>query len=398
MNKPRFLYIPSFDTATAMNAGKKNFKLKDGTPWRFWEDGFPQEYRHNAFLLTAGHNYKKKDHAAMYEFPKDMIVMGDSGGYQICSGAIKWDIGFRDKILEWLEHNTTVAINLDIPPRGQYSGRFAESLAISIDNFKYFADKQTGRTEFLNVLQGTSYSEISRWYQTVKGLPFQGWSVGGAGGNLPMLMLMLTVLLENKEHLNDNTKWLHILGVSSVSEFLVLTKLQRIFNDLDLNIQVTADSSTPNLGVAYGYYYIGFDIRELRYKYIHFPRKEKLDFNLIQRSHLPIITSLDRRMWESFTLEEFSEWKSEHYGWLTAHNFTVFMDCYNQCDALINGDPYILEQCINKDMGLVLNSIQEMVNSSNPYAVYQKYFPLYSKISRLNSKEGQISVSSNDFF
>ena len=396
MNK-RFLYIPSFDTATAMNAGKKNYKLKDGTPWRYWEDGFPEEYRHNAFLITAGHNYKRKDHSKMYDFPKDMTVMGDSGGYQICSGAIEWDISFRDKILEWLQENSTVAINLDIPPRGKYQGRFNESLEISVDNFKYFADKQDGRTEFLNVLQGTTHAEIHQWYNAVKGLPFKGWSIGGAGGKLIILLQMISALIEHKEHLNPETKWIHVLGTSSVPEFLILTKLQRVINDLGLDVQITADSSTPNLGVAYGYYYIGFDTMSLKFKYIHFPRKEKFDFSTIQRTHLPIITSLDRRIWETFTLEEFSEWKSEHYGWLTAHNYTVFMDCYNFCDQIINGDRYILSQCISKDMLLILDSLDEMIKSSNPYSIYRKYLPIYTKVSRL-SGVSEIAITSNDFF
>ena len=66
--------------------------------------------------------------------------MGDSGGYQIASGAMKWDIKHLDRIFKWLEENTDIAMNLDIPPRLKYQGQYAECLQISKENFKYFSD------------------------------------------------------------------------------------------------------------------------------------------------------------------------------------------------------------------------------------------------------------------
>jgi len=39
-------------------------------------------------------------------------------------------------------------MNLDIPPRFEYEGKFDECLQISSDNFKYFADNQSS-TEYL---------------------------------------------------------------------------------------------------------------------------------------------------------------------------------------------------------------------------------------------------------
>ena len=35
--------------------------------------------------------------------------MGDSGGYQIASGAIKWKPELKTQVFEWLENNSDIA-------------------------------------------------------------------------------------------------------------------------------------------------------------------------------------------------------------------------------------------------------------------------------------------------
>ncbi len=76
-----FIYIPSFSAGTSGQAAVKNIRLKDGTPWRFWSDEYPEQYRHKRFLVTAGHYYKDPEYSKKYDFDKDTIVFGDSGGY-----------------------------------------------------------------------------------------------------------------------------------------------------------------------------------------------------------------------------------------------------------------------------------------------------------------------------
>jgi hypothetical protein len=51
-------------------------------------------------------------------------------------------------------------------------GRFQEALDISLDNFKYFEKKQSGKTNFLNVIQGTFTDEYSTWYHKFKDFDF----------------------------------------------------------------------------------------------------------------------------------------------------------------------------------------------------------------------------------
>jgi hypothetical protein len=49
---------------------------------------------------------------------------------------------------------------------------------ISYDNFKYFADNQSGKCKFLNVIQGNNVEEYEIWYQKMKDFEFNGWCIG----------------------------------------------------------------------------------------------------------------------------------------------------------------------------------------------------------------------------
>ena len=134
-------------------------------------------------------------------------------------------------------------MNLDIPPKMKYEGKYEECLRISKDNFKYFADNQSGNTDFLNVVQGTNELEYISWYNEVKQFPFQGyWSV--VVEEMYSIMSGVLSLLNGKEHLNESNKWFHILGISKVSDFLMLNQLQKSLNEVGSKVIVTTDSSS----------------------------------------------------------------------------------------------------------------------------------------------------------
>lgn len=382
MSERTFVYIPSFSSGTSSWASKKNPRLKDGMPWRFWDPEYPSQYRHPAFLISAGHSYKDMEYAKKFEFTPDTLIFGDSGGFQISTGVIKWDVSIRQKIFDWLEANSNISMNLDIPTRGEYEGRFHEAMDISIDNFKFFADRQSGKTDFLNVLQGSTYDKYKSWYKKVHEFPFQGWAIGGAPGSMVGFMSAICVMAEGKELTNPNFKWMHFLGMSSVIEFLMLAQFQKSLNDIGSTITATTDSSTPSRCVSYGYYYMGYDFKNLNFNYTHIPRKDHFDFSGVKTKSMPIMNDMDRRIWDSYTLEEFVEWKSEHYSWLVTHNFSIFQDCIRIANNLVYNDEYILSQNVTKDTLIILKSIDSMVKSSEPKKILDKFMPLYIELSR----------------
>ena len=94
----KFIYFPSFSAGAMGSSLAKNVKLKNDLSIRFYSDEFPEKYRHTDILITAGHHFKKDDYKNDLGLTDKNLVMGDSGGYQIASGAIKWDMSIRERI------------------------------------------------------------------------------------------------------------------------------------------------------------------------------------------------------------------------------------------------------------------------------------------------------------
>ena len=395
----QFIYFPSFSVGNFSNAMKQDKQMRDGMPFRFYAPDFPDEFRHKYFLVTAGHFYKKDDFINEWGFndygPDHMKLMGDSGGFQIASGAIKWDKAIRPKILNWLENNSHVAMNLDIPPRLKYNGKFSECLEISKDNFKFFSDNRKGKTEFLNVLQGDDELAYRKWYDEVKGFDFEGWGIGGCGGSIYRFMSGICALMQGKEQYNDNRKWLHILGTSKVVDFLILSQLQKSLNDVNSKMQVTTDSSSPSLAVVYGKFYHSMNLKKASFGPIHIP-KERAETNRSYTKHtdntisakpffMPETCQFDKQLRGQYTYEDLRDWTIEGYGAAVLHNFMFFKDSMEKINTYVYSSPYILEQVISSDNFLLLRAIDEMVkaydNATTPEKVFARYKHLFLKMS-----------------
>ena len=112
-----FIYFPSFSTAGVAPELKKDFRFSSGTTCRFYAKEM-NELRYPYFLLSAGANYRNKKARESFGLTDDVLVVGDSGGFQIKTGNLEWKPELREIILRWLENNSDIAMNLDIPPGG----------------------------------------------------------------------------------------------------------------------------------------------------------------------------------------------------------------------------------------------------------------------------------------
>jgi len=357
------------------NSIRKDYKIKDELSIKFFSDEFPEQWRHKYFLVTAGHFYKTMNYRERMGYGDDTLLLGDSGGFQIASGAIKWDADIKDKIFQWLEANSDIAMNLDIPPRMTLQGKFRECLDISKANFKYFADNQTGKTKFLNVIQGTDEHSYMKWYDEVKQFPFSGYAIGGGGSSLYKYMSGLMTLINGKEHLNTNNKYFHILGTSKIFDFMLLAQTQKSLNDIGANIIMTTDSSTPSLAVVYGFYYTNYNFKSGRFNSIHMPKRRD-DFQL-RDYPLPYCTEFDKYLGKYVTTSDVVDWNKDGEFGMILHNFMFFKDIMDRITDLINGPKYLIEQEVSADMFKILNSIDEMIKGDDPYKVFQKYKHLY---------------------
>ena len=391
----KFIYFPSFSAGAMGSSLAKNVKLKNDLSIRFYSDEFPKKYRHTDILITAGHHFKKDDYKNDLGLTDKNLVMGDSGGYQIASGAIKWDMSIRERIFKWLEHNSDIAMNLDIPPKIKYEGMYEECLKISKDNFKYFADNQSGNTDFLNVVQGTNDLEYINWYNEMKDYPFQGWAVGGGGRNVFTFMSGVMSLLQGGEHLKDTNKYFHILGISKIKDFLMLNQLQKSLNEIGSDIVVTTDSSSPDRAVVFGSYYHSYDFKKAVFRSINVPKYDD-SFKDQVFKHLPVSTEFDREyLREALTWDDTIEWKGQCTMAIRLHNFMVFKEAIEKAEYYVHCHDYIKKQVLSNDMYELLTAIDAMVKNDNPRQVFEKYKPLFKRLSNVKSENETIE---NKFF
>ena len=391
----KFIYFPSFSAGAMGSSLAKNVKLINDLSIRFYSDEFPKKYRHTDILITAGHHFKKDDYKNDLGLTDKNLVMGDSGGYQIASGAIKWDMSIRERIFKWLEHNSDIAMNLDIPPKIKYEGMYEECLKISKDNFKYFADNQSGNTDFLNVVQGTNDLEYINWYNEMKDYPFQGWAVGGGGRNVFAFMSGVMSLLQGGEHLKDTNKYFHILGISKIKDFLMLNQLQKSLNEIGSDIVVTTDSSSPDRAVVFGSYYHSYDFKKAVFRSINVPKYDD-SFKDQVFKHLPVSTEFDREyLREALTWDDTIEWKGQCTMAIRLHNFMVFKEAIEKAEYYVHCHDYIKKQVLSNDMYELLTAIDAMVKNDNPRQVFEKYKPLFKRLSNVKYEN---DIIENKFF
>lgn len=229
-------------------------------------------------LYSAGQAAKTPAEAAqkniVSERDRDQTtVIGDSGGFQIQQGTI----AFRgdqtnERMLRWLESHADFAMTLDFPTGGISSGNvdphskrliteghnlqaMSASNGLSIDynacltqslvNLDYFVThRAAGATNLLNVLQGRNERESKVWYEAVKGYGLEGWAFAGAH-QATFSLIMARLLDMYEDGLLQNTKWIHILGISTLEPAYLFTTILRCIRCVNPQIGISFDSSNP---------------------------------------------------------------------------------------------------------------------------------------------------------
>ena len=210
------------------------------------------------------------------------MILGDSGGYQIGKGVLKFDwLDFegksanktRQNILEWLELTADWSMMLDVPTwacdhiHSPKTGlkTFEDCLEKTKFNNKYFLDNRLGQTKWLNVLQGGDWDTAEKWYQGVKefsdpkgpyaGREAEGWAMGGA--NMCKMDITLKRLMTLREDgLLKGKNWIHFLGTAQLDWSCYLTLIQRqIRKHINEEITISFDCASPFIATAHGLVY-----------------------------------------------------------------------------------------------------------------------------------------------
>ncbi len=210
------------------------------------------------------------------------MILGDSGGYQIGKGVLKFDwLDFegksanetRQKILEWLELTADWSMMLDVPTwacdhiHSPKTGlkTFEDCLEKTRFNNDYFLQNRLGQTKWLNVLQGGDWDTAEKWYKGVKefsdpkgkyaGKEAEGWAFGGANMcKMPITLRRLMVMRD--EGMLDGKDWIHFLGTAQLDWSCYLTQIQRqIRKHINPNLTISFDCASPFIATAHGLVY-----------------------------------------------------------------------------------------------------------------------------------------------
>lgn len=201
------------------------------------------------------------------------VIVGDSGGFQVQEGTIKFNAATPDRMMRWMEAVSDYSMILDFPTGGIGLGNvkphvarlkaeghdldalnaanrmgfdYNACLLQTLLNNDYFVQHRTpGATNFLNVIQGRNERESAYWYEQVRHYSFEGWSFAGAH-NSDFALLMNRLLDMARDGLLQEAKWIHVLGKSTLPTGVLLTVVQRAIREhINPNIQISFDTSSP---------------------------------------------------------------------------------------------------------------------------------------------------------
>lgn len=268
------------------------------------------------------------------ERDRRVVIMGDSGGYQIQEQTIPFDPNETpERMLRWLEAVSDQSMVLDFPtggvatgamvPHAQmlisegvdvygearkagFSSGFMAALIRTRQNNQYFATNRVpGATNLLNVIQGRNEEESRYWYEQVRNFPFEGWAFAGKHSVQLSLTLRRLIQMRDDGKLKAGS-YMHFLGVSTFKVGCALSMIQRALHRYTdgKNIQITFDSKSPVDAMSNGYqaivgYHFGPDRWSLR--------TEKTNLKKYAQSDV-------------FLTDAASDWVAKRYGRHKAHS------------------------------------------------------------------------------
>lgn len=285
------LYTPALSEAFISTLNKPNADLGGGFsnvdlqftnpnsklffyPWVLYSAGQAAATKSKAGAVNWLTDRASRDHR--------VVVLGDSGGYQVQQGTIEFGPDTTERMLRWLERVADYSMTLDFPTGGIARGSLnrhierlrqeghdidgeAETHGFGVDymgclrqtvinNELFESQRVAGATSLLNVIQGRNERESSFWYEQVKHFPFEGWAF--AGKHHTQLSMTLRRLLDmQRDGKLASCRWIHFLGVSTLRHGIVLSFLQRALRESGIapHVQVTFDSASPVKTATSGY-------------------------------------------------------------------------------------------------------------------------------------------------
>ena len=302
------------------------------------------------------------------------LILGDSGGYQVGKGVLKFDWQnfegpaankTRDDILNWLELTADWSMLLDVPtwacdhihqPKTGLKD-FDDCLAKTRFNNEYWLNQRLGATKFLNVLQGSDWETAEKWYQGVKEFSdpakygdkaCEGWAMGGA--NMCKMPITLRRLITMKfDGMLKGKDWMHFLGTAQLDWSCYLTSIQRrVREHINENFTISFDCASPFIATAHGLVYTNAQHTNRRWSVIM--DKAPDNKGLAQRHDIPFPfeSEIGRRlsiadichyapgMLNKIGKDGKTSWDSFGYALMMAHNVECHIKAVQRANNLMD--------------------------------------------------------------
>tara|TARA_R110000868_G_scaffold9620_6_gene47585 strand:- start:15537 stop:17162 length:1626 start_codon:yes stop_codon:yes gene_type:complete len=291
------VFLPSISAIFVRQASNPSSRVPTALPGGLTDLDFlnPQTnlFYYPAALYSSGHSVwdlEQSDRQESMVQKRDRsrtVIVGDSGGYQIATGVLKWPWQkkaqwtdgdwtrekdkIRLQILRWLEHSTDYSMVLDVPTGSllkfgydELTGEnlhpgvknFRDCLNSSLENHEFFIkNRREGATKFMNVLQGRNQAEGDVWWDAVKDLPFETWAFSNVQASNFAINLRRIIIMRDQGYL-EGRDWIHYLGNGKIKAGCALTTLQRSMRKLiNPKLTLSYDAASPFVMVAKGHLY-----------------------------------------------------------------------------------------------------------------------------------------------
>ena len=289
LNKDYSVYIPSMQIMSAKNqmlpaSNWQKASLPAGlSPSDFNYLQPTNKFWHYRYALASAENFRGEVNNIVSARNGKEFILGDSGGYQIGTGAFKgaekwrgksedevsalWrSSDMREEIVRWCETNCDYAMTLDIPlwvNRSDTKERPNKSpfrncstsriIELTVENLQYLCDVR-GRwsggshdCKYLNVLQGDEPADEQLWFDAVKGFRLDGWALAGGVGVFggPYRIINRLLLMADAGFLDKGYDWVHLLMLGKMPWAPVVTAIQRgLRRHVNEKITISYDSSS----------------------------------------------------------------------------------------------------------------------------------------------------------
>ena len=373
------------------------------------------------------------------------MILGDSGGYQIGKGFLKFDWAdfegakankTRDDILNWLELTADWSMLLDVPtwacdhihsPKTGLKS-FQDCLDKTLHNNDYFLRNRLGQTKFLNVLQGSDWETAEAWYNAVKHLPTEGWAMGGKN-MCDMEVALKRLIILRDEKLLDDRNWMHFLGTAQLDWSCYLTSIQReIRSTVNENFTISFDCASPFIATAHGLVYTNAqhtnkrwsvimdkapDNKALASTDIPFPFESEIGNRLTMKD----ICHYKPGMLNKIGKEGKTSWDSFGYALMMAHNTYCHIRAVQRANVLadieshkIQPDYRYWKRVKERDMSdeysdwvprniLYFNAfVKDLFKSQNPMQMIEDAKPMLNSMMGMRLRGGTASNTFKNLF